>query len=141
MNKDYVWENAEEYHKYMRTHAMTQSQMVREFMVANGLPVDVPMHNPCILDQYDFWEGLIKEEHQEVLDSETTVSLAKEIADNIYVLLGLANACGINIDEVFRRVHISNMSKLDDDGKPIKNEAGKVMKGPNYKPPVLDDLV
>lgn len=44
-------------------------------------------------------------------------------------------------NEAFARVHASNMSKLDDDGKPIKREDGKVMKGPNYKPPVLDDLV
>lgn len=44
-------------------------------------------------------------------------------------------------NEAFARVHASNMSKLDDEGKPIKREDGKVMKGPNYKPPVLDDLI
>lgn len=43
--------------------------------------------------------------------------------------------------EAFRRVHVSNMSKLGSDGKPVYREDGKVLKGPNYKPPVLDDLV
>ena len=43
--------------------------------------------------------------------------------------------------EAFRRVHESNMSKLGDDGKPLRREDGKILKGPNYKPPVLDDLL
>lgn len=45
------------------------------------------------------------------------------------------------VDEAFKRVHESNMSKLDDNGKPIRREDGKIMKGPNYDPPYLDDLV
>ena len=53
----------------------------------------------------------------------------------------MAVAFGLPLEVAFNRVHASNMSKLDDDGKPIYREDGKVMKGPNYKPPHLKDLV
>lgn len=59
---------------------------------------------------------------------------AKEAADLHYVTYGTEAAFGINADAAMAEVHRSNMSKLDDDGKPIKNEHGKVLKGPNYKP-------
>lgn len=62
--------------------------------------------------------------------------LAKELADLLYVVYGTADSFGIPIDEVFAEVHASNMSKLVD-GKPVKREDGKVLKGPNYKPPDL----
>ena len=53
----------------------------------------------------------------------------------------MAVALGLPVQEAFNRVHASNMSKLDEDGNPIYREDGKVMKGPNYKPPYLEDLV
>lgn len=62
--------------------------------------------------------------------------VAKEIADVLYVAYGTADAFGIPIDRVFEEVHRSNMSKLVD-GKPLKREDGKVLKGPNYTPPNL----
>lgn len=62
--------------------------------------------------------------------------IAKEIADALYVLYGTADSFGIDIDRVFTEVHRSNMSKLVD-GKPLKREDGKVLKGPNYTPPNL----
>lgn len=65
----------------------------------------------------------------------------KELADLIYVCYQLAAFLTVDIDEALDRVHNSNMSKLDDDGQPIFNEHGKVMKGPNYKEPDLSDLV
>lgn len=61
--------------------------------------------------------------------------IAKECADLIYVAYGLATACGIPMDEVFNKVHESNMSKLDDNGKVLRREDGKILKGPNYKKP------
>jgi predicted HAD superfamily Cof-like phosphohydrolase len=64
----------------------------------------------------------------------------KELADLVYVCIQFAAAAGWELDEALARVHRSNMSKLVD-GKPLKNEAGKVIKGPNYQPPYLTDLI
>ena len=64
----------------------------------------------------------------------------KELADLVYVAFQFAAAAGWELDEALDRVHASNMSKLVD-GKPLKREDGKVLKGPNYKPPYLSDLV
>ena len=64
----------------------------------------------------------------------------KELADLIYVCYQYAENMGWFLDEALDRVHISNMSKLGDDGKPIYRDDGKVLKGPDYKPPDLSDL-
>ena len=64
----------------------------------------------------------------------------KELADLVYVCYQYAENMGWNLDEALNLVHLSNMSKLDEDGKPIYREDGKVLKGPNYKPPDLSDL-
>lgn len=66
--------------------------------------------------------------------------LAKELADLLYVVYGTAATYGIPIDEVFNRVHESNMSKLGTDGKPVYRDDGKVLKGPNYKEPDMEGL-
>lgn len=68
-------------------------------------------------------------------------ALLKELCDLQYVLSGFAVTFGLPLDEAFKRVHESNMSKLGLDGKPIYREDGKVLKGPNYKKPDLSDLV
>ena len=65
----------------------------------------------------------------------------KELADLVYVAYQYATNMGWDLDEALNRVHLSNMSKLDDDGKPIYRDDGKVLKGPNYKPPTLTDLI
>ena len=70
---------------------------------------------------------------------ETRAKMFKELADLQYVVSGMAVALGIPMEEVFERVHQSNMSKLVN-GKPLKRADGKFLKGPNYKKPVLDDL-
>jgi predicted HAD superfamily Cof-like phosphohydrolase len=64
----------------------------------------------------------------------------KELADLVYVCFQFAAAAGWELDEALARVHRSNMSKLVD-GKPVKDERGKVLKGPNYEPPFLEDLI
>lgn len=64
----------------------------------------------------------------------------KELADLVYVCFQFAAAAGWELDEALVRVHRSNMSKLVD-GKPVKDERGKVLKGPNYEPPFLEDLI
>lgn len=63
------------------------------------------------------------------------------ICDSIYVLIGLALKMGFNLDGAFREVHRSNMSKLNTDGKPIKREDGKILKGPNFTPPNLEPYI
>ena len=65
----------------------------------------------------------------------------KELADLVYVCYQYAENLGWDLDEALHRVHASNMSKLDEDGKPIYRKDGKVLKGPNYAPPNLEDLV
>ena len=64
----------------------------------------------------------------------------KELADLVYVCYQYAENMSWNLDEAMNRVHESNMSKLDKDGKPIYRDDGKVLKGPDYKPPDLSDL-
>lgn len=73
------------------------------------------------------------------VDNEVKLKMFKELADVQYVLSGMAVSLGIPLEEVFRRVHESNMSKLVD-GKPLKRADGKFLKGPNYKKPDLSDL-
>lgn len=70
---------------------------------------------------------------------QTKLKMFKELADLQYVLSGMAVTFGIPLEEVFNRVHQSNLSKLVD-GKPLKREDGKVLKGPNYHKPDLSDL-
>ena len=93
---------------------------------------------------------LIVEEFKEFLDAENqlimglTINSAeclKELADLVYVCYQYAANLGWDLDEALDRVHESNMSKLDDNGNPIYREDGKVLKGPNYQPPNLTDLV
>ncbi|MFJ9176483.1 MazG nucleotide pyrophosphohydrolase domain-containing protein [Streptomyces sp. NPDC102360] len=68
-------------------------------------------------------------------------AVAKELADVLYVTYGAADALGIDLPAVFDEVHRSNMSKLDVDGRVLRREDGKVLKGPGYRPPTLDDVV
>ena len=87
---------------------------------------------------------LIKEELTELEEAMKTKNL-KEIADALtdilYVTYGAGYAYGIDLDKCFKEVQRSNMSKLGSDGKPIYNDNGKVMKGPNYTPPNLKQFV
>ena len=87
---------------------------------------------------------LIKEELNELEEAMKTKNL-KEIADALtdilYVTYGAGYAYGINLDKCFKEVQRANMSKLGKDGKPIFNEKGKVMKGPNYSEPNLKQFV
>ena len=87
---------------------------------------------------------LIKEELDEFEQAIKTKNL-KEVADSLtdilYVTYGAGHAFGIDLDKCFDEVQRSNMSKLDEDGKPIYNENGKVMKGPNYFQPDLGKFI
>ena len=86
---------------------------------------------------------LIVEEFEEFINAvedEPDINQLKELADLVYVCFQYAAARGWPLDEALDRVYGSNMSKLVD-GKPLRREDGKVLKGPNYQPPYLEDLV
>ena len=79
--------------------------------------------------------NLIKEELSELteaMNNKDLLEVADALTDILYVTYGAGHAFGINLDKCFEEVQNSNMSKLDENGKPIYNEHGKVMKGPNY---------
>ena len=87
---------------------------------------------------------LIKEELEELTEAmknKDLVEVADALTDILYVTYGAGHAFGINLDKCFDEVQNSNMSKLDENGKPIYNESGKVMKGPNYFKPNLSKYV
>ena len=93
---------------------------------------------------------MIVEEFKEFLEAEGMLfrnntqfpsEALKELADLVYVCYQYADNMNWFLDEALDRVHKSNMSKLDEDGNPIYRDDGKVLKGPNYKPPNLTDLV
>tara|TARA_B100001989_G_C24510937_1_gene450387 strand:- start:1010 stop:1351 length:342 start_codon:yes stop_codon:yes gene_type:complete len=87
---------------------------------------------------------LIKEElgeFKEAIDKKDIKEIADALTDILYVTYGAGHAFGIDLDKCFEEVQNSNMSKLGEDGKPIYNEKGKVMKGPNYFEPDLKKFV
>ena len=87
---------------------------------------------------------LIKEELDELTEAiknRDILEVADALTDILYVTYGAGHAFGINLDRCFEEVQNSNMSKLDENGKPIYNESGKVMKGPNYFKPDLSKFL
>ena len=87
---------------------------------------------------------LIKEELdelQEAMKNNDLLEVADALTDILYVTYGAGHAFGLDLDKCFDEVQNSNMSKLDDNGKPIYNDAGKVMKGPDYFKPDLSKFV
>ena len=87
---------------------------------------------------------LITEELEELTDAinkKDLLEVADALTDILYVTYGAGHAFGIDLDSCFEEVQNSNMSKLDENGKPIYNNAGKVMKGPNYFKPDLSKFV
>ena len=106
---------------------------------------------PINRQQRSTQKTLIVEEVKEFLEAEQTMingftrnesECLKELADVVYVCFQFASVMDWDLDEaLMRRVHQSNLSKLDDEGKPVLRADGKVMKGPNYQPPDLSDLV
>jgi predicted HAD superfamily Cof-like phosphohydrolase len=89
-------------------------------------------------------KNLIREEVSEVfaaIDEGDKAHVLKELVDIVVVCVGMADTYGWDFDEAFKQVHISNMSKLDNDGNPIYRKDGKVLKSDNYVPPDLHNLV
>ncbi len=122
---------------------MTNFTSVKKFMETFGQEVKskpaFPSEKISKL-RYD----LIKEEldeFQEALNDKNLKEVADSLTDILYVTYGAGHAFGIDLDKCFDEVQRSNMSKLGADGKPIYNEHGKVMKGPNYFEPNLKKFI
>ena len=118
---------------------MTNFQKVKNFMQTFGQEVKSrPSFSSNKIN--DLRYNLIKEELDEfkqALDNKDLLEVADALTDILYVTYGAGHAFGINLDDCFEEVQNSNMSKLGIDGKPIFNDKGKVMKGPNYFKPDL----
>ena len=122
---------------------MTNFDKVKKFMQIFGQRVKDKANFPeekVVKLRYD----LIKEELDELkeaIEDKNIKEIADALTDILYVTYGAGHAFGINLDKCFEEVQNSNMSKLDTNGKPIYNDKGKVMKGPNYFKPDLEKFV
>ena len=122
---------------------MTNFESVKKFMQTFGQEVRTKAsfpNNKIINLRID----LIREELSELneaIEKKDIKEVADALTDILYVTYGAGHAFGVNLDKCFEEVQNSNMSKLGSDGKPIYNESGKVMKGPNYFKPNLGKFV
>ena len=129
---------------FMRCNTVGQSLF--EFHSAFGCAQNKTYKNPTVEDAelLVLRKNLIREEVNELLqaiNNEPAANVLKELVDVVVVCVGMADTYGWDFDTAFARVHDSNMSKLDDDGKPIYRTDGKVLKSENYKQAELIELV
>ena len=122
---------------------MTNFDKVKEFMITFGQEVK---NNPEFPNEkiIELRKKLIDEEFNELkqaIEDNDIVEVADALTDILVVTYGAGIAFGIDLDKCFDEVHKSNMSKLSEDGQPIYNEYGKVMKGPNYFKPNLKKIL
>jgi predicted HAD superfamily Cof-like phosphohydrolase len=122
---------------------MTNFRKVKNFMETFGQDVkNKPSFSTNKINKLRY--DLIKEELDELrvaLDNKDFLEVADALTDILYVTYGAGHAFGIDLDKCFQEVQSSNMSKLDENGKPIYNEDGKVMKGPGYFKPDLKKIL
>ena len=122
---------------------MTNFQKVKTFMQTFGQEVkSKPSFSKEKINQLRY--NLIKEELEEfkqAIANQDLLEVADALTDILYVTYGAGHAFGIDLDKCFEEVQNSNMSKLGEDGRPIYNDAGKVMKGPKYYKPDLSKFV
>ena len=122
---------------------MSNFERVKKFMETFGQEVKQKAEFPndkITTLRYD----LIKEELEELriaMERKDIKEVADALTDILYVTYGAGHSFGINLDKCFEEVQSSNMSKLGEDGQPIYNDKGKVMKGPNYFKPDLNKFV
>ena len=122
---------------------MSNFNKVKTFMEIFGQEVKIkPSFSTKKINNLRY--DLIKEELEELkeaMKNNDLLEVADALTDILYVTYGAGHAFGINLDKCFEEVQNSNMSKLDANGKPIYNKAGKVMKGPNYFKPNLSKFL
>ena len=121
----------------------TNFELVEDFMEAMGQDVNaVPTFPEEDIQRLRL--DLIEEELDELhyaIDNKDMVEIADALGDLLYVVYGAGHAFGIDLDECFKEIHASNMSKLGPDGKPIKREDGKVLKPDTFFPPDLKTIL
>jgi len=122
---------------------MSNFKSVKKFMETFGQEVKNKAEFPSEKIQ-DLRISLIEEELSELkeaIENKDIKEVADALTDILYVTYGAGHAFGIDLDKCFDEVQSSNMSKLDENGKPIFNDFGKVLKGPNYFKPNLEKFV
>ena len=122
---------------------MTNFESVKKFMETFGQEIKEKAGFPdekITSLRYDLINEEL-DELKEAMDNKDIKEVADALTDILYVTYGAGHAFGINLDKCFKEVQNSNMSKLSEDGKPIYNDKGKVMKGPNYFKPDLTKFV
>ena len=122
---------------------MSNFDKVKKFMETFGQEVKTkPSFSTDKVNKLRY--DLIKEELDELkeaMDNKDFLEVADALTDILYVTYGAGHAFGIDLDKCFQEVQNSNMSKLDENGKPVYNESGKVMKGPKYFKPNLNKFI
>jgi len=115
-------------------------QHVHEEPALKNRPLELRLH---LIEEevQELRDGLYKYEQGLIDEKEALIEVADALTDILYVTLGAGHAFGIDLDSCFEEVHSSNMSKLGADGKPLRREDGKVMKGPNYREPNLEPCI
>ena len=122
---------------------MTNFESVKKFMQTFGQEIKEKANFPdekITSLRYDLITEEVKE-LEEAIKKRDIKEVADALTDILYVTYGAGHSFGINLDKCFEEVQNSNMSKLGEDGKPIYNENGKVMKGPNYFKPNLAKIL
>lgn len=122
---------------------MTQFDMVHEFHRVYDCNISNQPKLPN-RDERALRIRLLQEEYNEYIQAEKNndiVEIADALADMLYIINGTCVSYGIPIDQIFAEVHASNMSKLDENGKVIRREDGKVLKGPNYFKPKIKEIM
>ena len=122
---------------------MSNFNKVKTFMSTYGQDVKVKASFPekkILQLRIDLIEEELNE-LKEAINNNDIVGVADALTDILYVTYGAGHSFGVNLDQCFEEVQRSNMSKLGENGKPIYNESGKVMKGPNYFVPNLKKII
>lgn len=122
---------------------MNNFEKVAQFMTTFGQEVKTSPSFPDY-DTIKLRRELIDEELKELdvaISDNDPVEVADALTDLLYVIYGMGHSFGLDLQKCFDEVHRSNMSKLDEDGKPIYREDGKILKGPSYTPPNLKDII
>lgn len=121
----------------------TNFELAGDFMEAFGQEVlDVPTWPDFSTRELRL--ELIREEYEELeeaIENRDMTGVADALTDLLYVIYGAGHAFGIDLDACYTEVHSSNMSKLGEDGRPLKREDGKVLKGPNFFEPELEMIL
>lgn len=122
---------------------MTQIDMVHEFHRVYDCNISQTPSLPSN-DERALRISLLREEYQEYILAEQNndlVEIADALADMLYIINGTCVSYGIPMDKIFAEVHASNMSKLDSDGKVLRRDDGKVLKGPNFFKPKIREIL